>query len=398
MSVPVTILTGFLGSGKTTVLQKILAQENYGDTAVLVNEFGEVGIDQQLVAPIAPNVVLLDSGCLCCQIRGELKEALTGLLDARAQKSVPPFKRIVIETTGLAEPTPTIATIQADPMLTHQLAVARTITIVDAVNGNEMADSNNRVWTQQVSAADVLLISKAALAPDDATVVEKRFTAMLPGVSVMRHGLSSPLPNFDAIPTALHAPQAHDHAKDISTHGGVHSLALHISEPVDWTAFGVWLSALARAWQSGVANQRHSEYRRKLPRADQRRTAHDLSAAAFERMAQRDTRFATGADYSGAGYRKNSRLFQAAGVAAGSGRFRIAGKPLQLRFNCLHLPQELFHPARALSSIFQHFRRYGYAFLLQSLFRCRWFGCSCCSGCPACFCPTCCRSCHLRGQ
>lgn len=164
MSVPVTILTGFLGSGKTTVLQKILAQENYGDTAVLVNEFGEVGIDQQLVAPIAPNVVLLDSGCLCCQIRGELKEALTGLLDARAQKSVPPFKRIVIETTGLAEPTPTIATIQADPMLTHQLAVARTITVVDAVNGNDMADSGNRVWTQQVSAADVLLISKADLA------------------------------------------------------------------------------------------------------------------------------------------------------------------------------------------------------------------------------------------
>ena len=244
MSVPVPILTGFLGSGKTTVLQKILAQENYGDTAVLVNEFGEVGIDQQLVAPIAPNVVLLDSGCLCCQIRGELKEALTGLLDARAQKNVPPFQRIVIETTGLAEPTPIIATIQADPMLTHQLAVARTITIVDAVNGNEMADSGNRIWTQQVSAADVLLISKADLAPDDATVLEKRFTAMLPGVSVMRHGLSSPLPNFDAIPTALHAPKAHDHAKDISTHGGVHSLALHISEPVDWTAFGVWLSAL----------------------------------------------------------------------------------------------------------------------------------------------------------
>ena len=244
MSVPVTILTGFLGSGKTTVLQKILAQENYGDTAVLVNEFGEVGIDQQLVAPIAPNVVLLDSGCLCCQIRGELKEALTGLLDARAQKSVPPFQKIVIETTGLAEPTPIIATIQADPMLTHQLAVARTITVVDAVNGNEMADSGNRVWTQQVSAADVLLISKSDLAPEAATALEKRFAAMLPGVSVMRHGLSSILPNFDTIPTALHAPQAHDHAQDISTHGGVHSIALHISEPIDWTAFGVWLSAL----------------------------------------------------------------------------------------------------------------------------------------------------------
>ena len=79
MPIPVTLLTGFLGSGKTTVLQKMLAQENYGDTAVLINEFGEVGIDQQLVAPISPNVVLLDSGCLCCQIRGELKDTLLSL-------------------------------------------------------------------------------------------------------------------------------------------------------------------------------------------------------------------------------------------------------------------------------------------------------------------------------
>lgn len=244
MPIPVTILTGFLGAGKTTVLQKMLAQENYGDTAVLINEFGEVGIDQQLVAPVSPNVVLLDSGCLCCQIRGELKDALTGLLDARAQKTVPPFKRIVIETTGLAEPTPIIATVQADPMLTHQLAVARTVTVVDAVNGNDMADSGDSVWTQQVSAADLVLIAKADLAPEAASALEKRLAAMLPGVGLLRHGLSDPLPDFDRLPLAARPAGKAYRAQDISRHGGVHSLALHISEPLDWTAFGVWLSAL----------------------------------------------------------------------------------------------------------------------------------------------------------
>ncbi|OSI12740.1 CobW family GTP-binding protein [Neisseria canis] len=183
---PVTILTGFLGSGKTTVLQKMLAAEHYGDTAVLINEFGEVGIDQQLVTPVSPNVVLLDSGCLCCQIRGELKDSLVEVLDARAQKQVPPFKRIVIETTDLAEPTPIVATIQADPLLIHQLSVAHIITVEDAVNGNEMAQSGNAVWTQQVTAADMILIAKADLAPDQAVQLEARFAAMLPAAAFNR--------------------------------------------------------------------------------------------------------------------------------------------------------------------------------------------------------------------
>ena len=244
MPIPVTLLTGFLGSGKTTVLQKMLAQENYGDTAVLINEFGEVGIDQQLVAPISPNVVLLDSGCLCCQIRGELKDPLVELLDARAGNRVPPFQKIVIETTGLAEPTPIVATIQADPMLTHQLVIARTITVVDAVNGNEMASSGNRIWTQQVSAADVLLISKTDLAPEAANALESRFHDLLPGITLLRHGLNDSLPDFTELPASSQPIRTSYRAPNIAAHGDVHSLALCISEPIDWTAFGVWLSAL----------------------------------------------------------------------------------------------------------------------------------------------------------
>ena len=244
MPIPVTLLTGFLGSGKTTVLQKMLAQENYGDTAVLINEFGEVGIDQQLVAPISPNVVLLDSGCLCCQIRGELKDTLVELLDARAGNRVPPFQKIVIETTGLAEPTPIVATIQADPMLTHQLVIARTITVVDAVNGNEMASSGNRIWTQQVSAADVLLISKTDLAPEAANALESRFHDLLPVITLLRHGLNDSLPDFTELPASSQPIRTSYRAPNIAAHGDVHSLALCISEPIDWTAFGVWLSAL----------------------------------------------------------------------------------------------------------------------------------------------------------
>ncbi|MDO4775921.1 MAG: GTP-binding protein [Cardiobacteriaceae bacterium] len=239
MKIPVLILTGFLGAGKTTVLKKILAAESYGDSAVLINEFGEVGIDQQLVEPVSPNVVLLDSGCICCQIRGELKETLASLLDRRAQGLLPPFRRIIIETTGLAEPTPIIATLQADPMLCHQLAAERTVTVVDAVNGDAMR--GNPVWLQQVSAADIILISKSDLAPARAEALAASLRALLPGITILRHGLDDSLPDFSALPVPAFR------AKSAAPQGvmpDVHSLALTLDEPLDWIAFSVWLSAL----------------------------------------------------------------------------------------------------------------------------------------------------------
>ncbi len=242
--IPVTILTGFLGAGKTTILQKILASEHYGDSAVLINEFGEVGIDQQLVTPVSPNVVLLESGCLCCQIRGELKDALAGLLQRRADGSVPPFRQIIIETTGLAEPTPVIATLQADPQLSHQLTAARTVTVVDAVNGEHMAADGQSVWLHQVAAADIVLISKADLAPQAAAALAERLHRMLPEIPIQPLGLDTPLPDFNALPSAR---RAHASYRTVHQHGSVQSLALEIDETIDWTAFGVWLSALLHA-------------------------------------------------------------------------------------------------------------------------------------------------------
>ena len=252
---PVIILTGFLGAGKTTVLQKMLAQENYGDTAVLINEFGEIGIDQQLIAPVSPNVVLLDSGCLCCQIRGELKDALADLLQRRARHEVPPFRRIVIETTGLAEPTPIIATLQADPMLVHQLRVAGTLTVIDAVNGERMAAENHPVWWQQVSAADMILVTKCDLAPEAAGRISRWLSRSLPGIGTIELGADDSLPDFrgllpaDPVSRVGHDPGSRAIMPDpvpgmSALTDNVRSLSLTARQPLDWTAFGVWLSAL----------------------------------------------------------------------------------------------------------------------------------------------------------
>jgi len=135
---PVTanLLTGFLGAGKTSLLKRLLRQPGLADTAVLINEFGEVGIDHLLIAEVVDEeVVLLQSGCVCCTIRGDLKDALLRLHGRRQRGEVPPFTRLVIETTGLADPAPIVATFAADPMLRHHFRLGNIVTVVDAEDG-----------------------------------------------------------------------------------------------------------------------------------------------------------------------------------------------------------------------------------------------------------------------
>ena len=136
-SAPITanILTGFLGSGKTSLLRRLLRQPDLSDTAVMINEFGEVGLDHLLIEAVDEDVVLLDSGCVCCTIRGDLKDALLRLYARRQRGEVPPFSRVVIETTGLADPAPIVATFAADPMLKHHFRVGNVVTVVDAECG-----------------------------------------------------------------------------------------------------------------------------------------------------------------------------------------------------------------------------------------------------------------------
>ena len=129
------LLTGFLGSGKTSMLKRLLALPDLAGTAVLINEFGEVGLDHLLVEEVDEQVVLLKSGCVCCSIRGDLRDGLERLHGRMESGEVPPFERVVIETTGLADPVPIVAGFTADPALRWHFRLGNVVTVVDAVNG-----------------------------------------------------------------------------------------------------------------------------------------------------------------------------------------------------------------------------------------------------------------------
>ncbi|HEV7995598.1 MAG TPA: GTP-binding protein [Stellaceae bacterium] len=163
-TLPITVLTGFLGSGKTTLLRRALTSPALADTAVIINEIGEIAVDHHLVDFVEGSVVELPGGCLCCAVREDLARTLRSLLDRRAEGEIRPFRRLVVETTGLADPAPILYTLGADPMLDHSLHLAGVVTIVDAITG---ADTIERFAeaARQVALADALVISKTDLAP-----------------------------------------------------------------------------------------------------------------------------------------------------------------------------------------------------------------------------------------
>jgi G3E family GTPase len=163
-TLPTTVLTGFLGSGKTTLLRRALVSPELADTAVVINEIGEIGIDHLLVDFVEGSVLELPGGCLCCAVREDLARTLRSLLDRREAGEIKRFGRLVIETTGLADPAPILFTLGADPMLDHCLHLARVVTLVDALHG---ADSLDRFAEagRQAALADTLVITKTDLAP-----------------------------------------------------------------------------------------------------------------------------------------------------------------------------------------------------------------------------------------
>ena len=132
-SLPVSVITGFLGSGKTTLLNRLIQHPGMAKTAVVINEFGEIGIDNMLVESVDDDVVLMSSGCLCCTIRGDLVDTLKDLYKRRAKQEVPDFERLVIETTGLADPAPILHTLMADPFLMGRYRLDGVIATADAM-------------------------------------------------------------------------------------------------------------------------------------------------------------------------------------------------------------------------------------------------------------------------
>jgi G3E family GTPase len=193
-ALPVTLLTGFLGSGKTTLLNALLASPELRDCAVLINEFGETAIDHLLVRRISEEMVVLDSGCLCCAVLGDLVTSLRDLFRKRVTGEVPEFRRIVIETSGLADPAPIIHTLMSDVFLSARYRLDGVICTVDAVNGAHTLD-HHRESVKQAAMADRLLLTKQDIA-DQAELarLQRRLAALNPTARqlTVAHGAADP--------------------------------------------------------------------------------------------------------------------------------------------------------------------------------------------------------------
>ncbi|TAT85722.1 CobW family GTP-binding protein [Rhizobium ruizarguesonis] len=181
--IPVTVLTGFLGAGKSTLLNRILKDPVMKDAAVIINEFGDVGIDHLLVESSGDSIIELSDGCLCCTVRGELVDTLANLMDAVQTGRVKPVKRVVIETTGLADPSPVMQAIMGNPVIATNFELDGVVTVVDAVNGLQTLD-NHEEARKQAAVADRLIVSKKSMA-EATDGLEKRLRALNPRATMM---------------------------------------------------------------------------------------------------------------------------------------------------------------------------------------------------------------------
>jgi G3E family GTPase len=255
---PVTVLTGFLGSGKTTLLNHLLKQPELGDTAVIVNEFGAVGLDHLLVDSVDGEMLVLQSGCVCCTLRTDLESALRDLLARRDAGTVPPFRRIVIETTGLADPAPMMQMLLNNPLVSHFCALAGVVTTVDAVNGPRQLDEQAEA-RKQVALADRLLVTKTDLDPDALGRLEPRLRALngiapIAAVVAGRASADEVLPRTpqdpgDRVRRWLRYAPPHAARPDPDAHGEhVRALCLTPEAPLDWLRLQAWLAELRRVF------------------------------------------------------------------------------------------------------------------------------------------------------
>lgn len=197
---PISVLTGFLGSGKTTLLRELLQHPGMANTAVIINEFGEIGLDHLLVAKASEDMVVLNSGCLCCTVRGDLVTALRDLFIKRVRGDVPPFDRVVVETTGLADPAPVLHTLMNDPLVAARFRLDGVVTTVDAVNGMQQLDEHAES-VKQAAVADRLLLTKQDIAaPAQVEALRARLQRLNPAAPIfaVSHGKIDPARLFDA--------------------------------------------------------------------------------------------------------------------------------------------------------------------------------------------------------
>ncbi len=246
---PVTVLTGFLGSGKTTLLNGLLRQQSLGDTAVIVNEFGEIGLDHLLIERVDGEMVLLQSGCICCTVRSDLEAALRKLLAARDESAIPPFRRVMIETTGLADPAPIMQLLIANPLVANFCTLDGVVATVDAPYGARHV-AEMREARKQVALADRIVLTKLDLAPRERPGLEallRSLNEQAPILAADRGSIeaSQVMPGVSA--TARIASEVRDHEGHVHTHDA-HSFVLTAQAPLDWLALQSWLAQVRSAF------------------------------------------------------------------------------------------------------------------------------------------------------
>ena len=266
---PVTILTGFLGAGKTTLLRGLLDRPEMANTAVVINEFGEVGLDHMLVESADEDMIVMDSGCLCCTIRGDMIETLRRLIKQRYKGEISAFDRLMIETTGLADPAPILHTLMTDPVLSNRYRLDGVLVCVDAVNGMDQLDAQPES-VKQAAVADRILLTKTDIAePEAIEALKARLAENNPAAPVITvlNGQADPADLFglglfdpekkvpdvarwlqeEAFVESHEHEHNHDHGHhhDVNRHGDhIKAFCLTHEGEIEWDTFVDWIESL----------------------------------------------------------------------------------------------------------------------------------------------------------
>jgi G3E family GTPase len=261
--IPLSLVTGFLGSGKTTLIKRLLTHPGMNNAALIINEFGEQSIDHDLLEASSEQMAVLDNGCLCCTVRTDLQETLRDLFTRRMKGEILQFDRVIVETTGLADPSPVVQTLASDTLLADRFRLDCVVTLADAVNGLANLDDFQEPL-KQAAVADRIVITKTDIAaPETVAALRERLRLINPHALVTEAvngdidpsflvdiGLASARAGHEVLrrwigPLAAAGREAHVAAAASPHDPGVRSFCLWFDRPFTWTSFETSMQVLA---------------------------------------------------------------------------------------------------------------------------------------------------------